>query len=503
MLFNSMSFIYIFLPSVVLLYFFISKVKQGKYIPFYLLTVSVFFYGYWDHRFLILLAFSVSMNFLLGRKLVSQKSKLILFIGLTLNLVILGYFKYYNFFVTSLNELVSSDFNVINIILPLGISFFTFSQISFIVDCFNGRTEENNFITYSLFVIFFPHVSAGPIVYHREMASQYRNVEELKFSFDNMTAGAVLFSIGLFKKTTIADNLANVVAAVFNNKEGVLDAYLSWKGSLAYTFQLYFDFSGYSDMAVGLANIFGIRIPINFLSPYKSVNIVEFWKRWHMTLSRFFRDYVFLPFSFRLSRKMSPDSLLGGDIFIYSAGIALTWSLTGIWHGAGWTFLFWGVLHAVYLILNRIIKKPKKKLIRKFKLSEKNYAVQVFYILLTFLFVHISWVYFRAPDFSSAYSVIKGMTGTNGIMLATTDTDGTVLIIFAAFIAFIMPNSFEFLADLKLGISTYGQIIKKPHPFFLHFSYNMKWALFISFVLYIGMIFVHSVQKMEFIYNDF
>jgi len=507
MLFNSLEFIHVFLPAVIVIYYLISRFKREKYIPVFLLISSMIFYSYWDYRFLLLLAFSIMLNFFFGKYLYQHRRKIALAVSIIINILVLSYFKYFNFFIQNLNDIANTDFNFINVILPLGISFFTFSQISFLVDCYYGRTSENNIIVYALFVMFFPHISAGPIAYHREMAPQYRNTGSLKFSWNNLSAGIILFTLGLFKKSVIADNLSQYVVPIFDNSSGadttiVLDIVNSWKASIAYTFQLYFDFSGYSDMALGIANIFGIKLPVNFLSPYKSRSIVEFWKRWHMTLSRFFRDYVFLPVSFSLSRAFKSGSFFGTDTFIYSLGILVTWSLTGLWHGAGWTFILWGILHAMYLVLNRILKKPKKRALKKCRISAKNQILSIFYLITTFISVHIAWIYFRAPDFITGNKILKGMLGLMHNN-PSTDSEGVALIVFSGMIIFFLPNSLEFLADLKLGLSTYGQIIEQPKMRFLKFSYNLKWSFITALILLIGMIFVHSVQKMEFIYNDF
>jgi alginate O-acetyltransferase complex protein AlgI len=513
MQFNSPQFLFIFLPIVITVYALISKFMKGKGTVSFLLFVSVLYYSWWDYRFLLLLFISVLFNFLIGRAVNSKpERKPALVVGILLNIFILGYFKYTNFFIGTLNSVSGSDFNLQNIILPLGISFFTFSQIAFLIDSFRGRTKEENFLDYALFVSFFPQITAGPIAYHREISPQLKNSDGLRFRFENLSPGFVLFCLGLFKKVVIADNLAFVVSPFFDGgaidpENGaaliVPDLVNSWKAALAYTFQLYFDFSGYSDMAIGIAHIFGIKLPLNFNSPYKSLNIVEFWKRWHITLSRFFRDYVFLPVSFSLSRRLSAGSVFGSDIAIYSSGILVTWMLTGLWHGAGWTFVAWGVLHAFYLIINRILKKPRKRLLKKFGLSDKNWLMRICNGSFTFLAVVIAWVYFRSGSFERANEILLSMTGVNGIKSPSTNFEGYALIVLAAFITFILPNSREFLSEFEMAINTYGSELKKPRFNFLSFKYNFKFASFIAVILTLSALFVMSVQKMEFLYNDF
>lgn len=513
MLFNSVEFIYIFLPLTLVLYHFTGKYQNGKLSIYFLALASMIFYIVWSLEFFILLITSVIINFLCGRALFQKRSKLMLSFSIILNLGILGYFKYVNFFIDNINRSIGSDLNFINIILPLGISFFTFTQIAFLVENYRGKTEEKNLIRYFLFVTFFPQISAGPIVYHSEMNAQYRAESNLNLKMDNLGIGMVIFALGLFKKTVLADNLGFIADPVFDSGSNVIaggfssdiaiDLVSSWKASLAYTFQLYFDFSGYTDMSLGIAHVLGIKLPHNFYSPYKAKSIVEFWKRWHMTLSRFFRDYVFLPVSYSLSRKLKYGSLLGSDMTIYVVGILVTWSLTGLWHGAGWTFIAWGVFHAVYLIINRIVKKPKRKLFRQIGISERSRVFNVFYIMITFLAVHIAWVYFRSPDFSTANYFIRAMSGFNGFMNPSTDIQGFSLIIFASAIAFFMPNSLEFLSKHKIGIQTYGKKPDTPSFELFRFRFSYSFSFFIAAVLIISMIFVHSVQKMGFLYNDF
>jgi len=513
MLFNSQEFLYLFLPVTILLFALLGKFFNVKYSIAVLIFSSVFYYAWWDYRFTALLLVSAVLNFSVGYILSEKnRSKLFLIFGIVINLLVLGYFKYANFFFDNLNAVTGTDFNLRNIILPLGISFFTFTQTAFLVECYRGNTKEGSIFHYFLFVAFFPQISAGPIAYHKEMSPQYRNHDNFRFSYDNLTLGFIIFCLGLFKKTVIADNLAVSVSPVFDNfqngldntpKDNVLDLVNSWKAALAYTFQLYFDFSGYSDMAIGSAQMFGIKLPLNFNSPYKSKNIVEFWKRWHMTLSRFFRDYVFLPLSYSLSRKIPVNSLFGSDVFIYSTGIMVTWALTGLWHGAGWTFIVWGILHALYLIINRILKKPKKKILKKLSISEKNIFISGIYYVVTFLLVVTAWVYFRAPDFNTANSIITGMLGNNGMLDKTSTFDGSFLILTAMFIAFFMPNTQEFLSDFKTGINTYNQPLIKSRLNILNFKYSIKFSFILALLLTFSIIFVQSVQKMEFIYNDF
>jgi alginate O-acetyltransferase complex protein AlgI len=511
MLFNSQEYLYVFLPLVVVVYACLSSLNKQKLLIPMLLVSSLFFYGFWNPKFLILLVLSALLNFYTAKLLGNFKKKVLLVLCISLNLFVLGYFKYSGFFIDNLNAITGSEYHIKSLILPLGISFFTFSQIAYVIEAYRGKSVADSFTKFLLFVTFFPYVSSGPITYYREVDRQLENKSGLKFSWNNLTVGFILFSFGLFKKTVLADNLALYASPLFDNvitDEGNITNVISydlintWKAALAYTFQLYFDFSGYSDMAIGTAQIFGIKLPINFNSPYKARNIVEFWKRWHMTLSRFFRDYVFLPLSFTLSRKIPQSSIFGSDLIIYGTGILVTWMLTGLWHGAGWTFVFWGCLHAVYLIINRILKKPKKKFFKTIGISEKRAVVAICYQFLTFLAVTVAWVYFRSNEFSSANRIITGMAGFNGIMTSNTEFDGLLIILFAAVIVFFMPNTQEILYDFKIGLDTYGQPAFRPREKFV-LKFNLKFSIIIAVILAICIIFVQSVQKMEFIYNDF
>ena len=298
MLFNSYAFIFLYLPLVLLGFFAIARIHQA-WAAAWLALASLFFYGYWNPIYVGLLMASIVCNYGFGTwlgKAVAQRKR-ILTLAVSADLLLLGYYKYANFFVDSVNTVSGSDWQVGNIILPLGISFFTFTQIAFLVDTYQGKVKEFNFIHYTLFVTYFPHLIAGPVLHHKEMMPQFALPATYRFNPENMAVGLTIFFIGLFKKVILADGLAEYVGPVFAaHGAGMQLSFIdAWGGALCYTLQLYFDFSGYSDMAIGLSRLFGVTLPLNFHSPYKSVNIVEFWRRWHMTLSRFLRDYLYIP----------------------------------------------------------------------------------------------------------------------------------------------------------------------------------------------------------------
>lgn len=365
----------------------------------WLVLCSLFFYGWWNPIYLLLLGFSIGINFFVGRQLSNQSSKSILMGGVLFNLGLLGYFKYAGFFGSMIGMSVG------DIILPLAISFFTFQQITYLIDAAKGKTQEYNFLDYCLFVTFFPQLIAGPIVHHKDMMPQFANRKLFGLTAQNLAIGMTFFVIGLFKKVVIADEIAQYATPVFNTADAGGTIYLveAWVGALSYTFQLYFDFSGYSDMAIGLARMFGIQLPLNFFSPYKAASIIDFWRRWHITLSHFLRDYLYIP--------------LGGNrkgTFMRYNNLMITMVLGGLWHGAGWNFLIWGGLHGLYLMVNHAWRGLCSHL------SITPFASlfgKIISIMITFLSVVIAWVFFRATTFDGATSMLSAMTGTNGVSL--------------------------------------------------------------------------------------
>ncbi len=331
MLFNSLVFIFCYLP-LTLGGFFILGRRSPLAAAAWLALASLFFYGWWNPVYVGLLAASMVFNYALGVRIVRGARGLLTF-AIVSNLALLAYYKYANFFVDNLNAAAGTGISLGTIILPLGISFFTFTQIAFLVDAYQGKAREYSFVHYCLFVTYFPHLIAGPILHHAEMMPQFAQRQTYRPDYDKLAAGVTLFVLGLTKKVLIADEVGGYVAPFFDAaRSGAALTFLeAWCGALAYTFQLYFDFSGYSDMAVGLSLMFGVRLPINFHSPYKAVNIIEFWRRWHMTLSRFLRDYLYVPLGG--SRKGPARRYIN---------LLLTMLLGGLWHGAGWTFVLWG-----------------------------------------------------------------------------------------------------------------------------------------------------------------
>ena len=405
MLFNSYTFIFGFLPIALVVFFTLTKFRFLKAATAWLLIASLAFYSYWNIAYLPLMLISIGVNYGVGRAIESPKQsteqrKIWLIVGIIFNLGLLGYYKYANFFLSSIDYVLGTDWNLKGIILPLGISFYTFTQTAYLVDAYRGETKGYNLITYSLFVTFFPHLIAGPILHHNDMIPQFQKLRNFAFSHKNMVRGLALFILGLSKKVLIADNLSIWVAPVFNNAADVtfIEA---WAGALCYTLQLYFDFSGYSDMAVGLGWMVNINLPWNFDSPYKATSISDFWRRWHITLSNFLRDYLYIPLGG--NRK--------GETRRY-INLMITMLLGGLWHGAGWTFVLWGGLHGVYLCINRWwhkLGKPLPKFLAR---------------TITFIAVLISWVLFRATHISDALELLRTMVGLKGIVLPVGEVSG-------------------------------------------------------------------------------
>ncbi|QSA96968.1 MBOAT family protein [Methylococcus sp. EFPC2] len=407
MLFNSYAFIFVFLP-VTALGFFLLGARSARLAAGWLALASLFFYGYWSPVYVLLLLASIGFNFLAGRRLAdlagSTAGKRLLTGAIAANLGLLGYYKYANFFVDNFNALFGSDVLLGQIVLPLGISFFTFTQIAFLVDAYRGEAKEYRFVHYVLFVTYFPHLIAGPVLHHKEMMPQFAQAATYRPSHESLAVGITLFSMGLFKKVVLADNVAVYVAPVFDAAaHGTsLSFFDAWGGALAYTLQLYFDFSGYSDMAIGLSRLFGIRLPLNFDSPYRAENIIDFWRRWHMTLSRFLRDYLYIPLGG--SRK--------GPVRRY-LNLMVTMLLGGLWHGAGWTYVIWGGLHGFYLMVNHAWRGLKETC--GWVTDRPGRLARLGSHTLTFAAVVVAWVFFRAQDTAAAFKVLGAMTGLDGI----------------------------------------------------------------------------------------
>ncbi|MCR4648704.1 MAG: MBOAT family protein [Lachnospiraceae bacterium] len=429
MLFNSYIFILIFIPLCLIGYFLFNHIKQYTVAQCFLLGMSLWFYGYFNIKYLAIIVASILINYILyiliGRFRETSKGKIFTFLGIAVNLGILGFFKYTDFFLDSINHVFKTNIPLLHILLPLGISFFTFQQISFIADTYKGEVKKYSFIHYASFVAFFPQLIAGPIVTHDELITQFLDESKKKFDPFNFSKGLFMFTIGLSKKVLIADVFGSVVNYGYVAPER-LNTLSAWIVILSYTFQIYFDFSGYCDMAVGLAKMFNLDLPINFNSPYKSATIEDFWDRWHMTLTRFFTRYVYIPLGG--NRKGKARTLL--NVFI-------VFLLSGFWHGAGWTFVIWGMMHGILVILTKLIRKPLDKfngIFSGFSYAELPKRIPDLFAeflkkipgmitwIPTFFLVNMTWVFFRAESVKDALFMLK-----KAFTLNTTPLD-TILI---------------------------------------------------------------------------
>ncbi|MEA3512138.1 MAG: MBOAT family protein [Campylobacterota bacterium] len=472
MLFNSFEFIFMFLPLTFIVYFYLNHKRLTVASKGFLVFTSLVFYSWWNIIYLPLILSSMLFNYIIGNTLAQElknkkrfSKKSILIFGIIANISLLAYFKYADFFIENLNFMTNSSIDLLNLALPLAISFFTFQQIAYLVDSYRSETKEYDFLNYAVFVTFFPQLIAGPIVHHKEMMPQFELPKNKILNYNNIAAGLFIFSIGLFKKVVIADTFAIWATAGFDTAT-TLNFFEAWGTSLSYTFQLYFDFSGYTDMAVGLALLFNIKLPVNFNSPYKATNIQDFWRRWHITLSRFLRDYIYIP--------------LGGSrvssFRIYS-NLMTTFIIGGLWHGAGWTFIFWGFLHGIALVIHRIW-------------SSLGFKLHIWLAwFITFNFINISWVFFRAKEWDDAIKVLSAMFSFSSIGISKE---------LASFINYINPLSqYQKVSYIDFGsivsIQTLQMIIvaflvvllsKNSQQIVENFKFKWYQAFFILFTLW-------------------
>ena len=405
MLFFEPIFLFVFFPVTLALYYLLWRIASQEYVVVLLGVASLIFYSWWNPQYTLVILGSIIFNYLYGHKLIlhaedGRNCNLLLFCGIGINLALLGFFKYLLFFAESLDILFHDIPKPTALQLPLGISFFTFLQIAYLIDCARCLADRNRFSHYFLFVTFFPHLLAGPLIHHRELIPQFNRKNNRIWG--DLSLGLTIFSIGLFKKLVPAQQMANWANPVFDGvSAGIMPTFIeAWVGALCFALQIYFDFSGYSDMAIGLSRIFGIYMPVNFASPYKATNIIEFWRRWHITLSRFFRDYLYIP--------------LGGNrvgYFWQMTNLIFVMLLVGLWHGAGWKFIVWGAIHGLFLVICHGWINIRSKFGKKLMPSN------ILGVALTFLIVVVAWVPFRADSLTTSFIFFEGMIGLNGITL--------------------------------------------------------------------------------------
>jgi alginate O-acetyltransferase complex protein AlgI len=458
MLFNSYPFLFVFLPVSLIVFFLLGRVNR-QWAAAWLALASIVFYGYWSAKYIPLLLGSVIFNYLCGRA-ISRRAKTtqgrrLLIASITADLLLLGFYKYANFFLTSISDIAGAQLPTLAIVLPIGISFFTFTQIAFLVDAYRGIAREYSFTHYLLFATYFPHLIAGPILHHAEIMPQFESPAPYRFSRRSFAIGVTIFTIGLAKKVLVADHFGFTASPVFDAAHAGVSIPLAaaWVGVLSYSFQLYFDFSGYTDMAIGISRLFGVDLPINFYSPYKSASIIEFWQRWHMTLSRFLRDYLYFPLGG--NRK--------GKLRRY-LNLMVTMLLGGLWHGANYTFVVWGGLHGIYLVVNH----AWRSLPRRARNVNAVPAIRVAAAMLasrvaTFLCVSVAWVFFRAADLGAASNVLRGMLGFNGLtvqplaaagprLLARSFPEFAVVFLAAGVLVWAMPNTRQITDRLERAL---------------------------------------------------
>ena len=489
MLFNSYVFLLFFLPFTWCVYYIFNHFKWYRTAQGALVAASFLFYGYEDYHLCFVLLGTIlvnyGMHFLFVEKIKKYRlRKILLVLGIVANFGLLFYFKYFNFLLENLNRFAGSDFTMKNIVMPLGISFFTFQQVSFLEDSYKGDVGRVDFLDYALFVSFFPQLVAGPIVLYKEMIPQFKDLSKRKIQYDNLIAGLEYLILGFSKKVLIADNFARICDAGYAGlmELNSLSAILTM---LAFTLEIYFDFSGYCDMAIGLGKLFNIQIPYNFESPYRSVTIGEFWKRWHMTLTRFLTTYLYIPIGG--NRK--------GKIRTY-VNVMIVFTLSGLWHGAQWTYVIWGMLHGFMMVVYRMGKRVWDRL------------PKIVLWICTFSFVNVAWTFFRADYFRQPFRlferIIHGGGGWCAESMVGAFCEGSLWM--TVFQAFFTDGQLQIICQTALGIwflvwttgcvyfPSSHEIVKKQYrsnTYFLYLGILLAWS------------FMWLSQMSKFIYFNF
>ncbi|MGH8290693.1 MAG: MBOAT family O-acyltransferase [Steroidobacteraceae bacterium] len=525
MLFNSYQFVFAFLPMVLLGFYLIGRFSRHRAFDWLILT-SIFFYAWWRPLNVAIIAPSILVNFLLARLLVRWRgdeaqrraSRRLLLAGIAFNVCFLGYFKYRGFFMGVANDLAGTQFALPHLILPLAISFITFQKIAFLVDAYGGRVDRFSLREYCLFVLFFPQLIAGPIVHYREMMPQFR-AARCRFDYGNVTVGLTLFVFGLFKKVILADGIAAYVTPIYERAAGGASVSLiaAWVAAVGFTLQIYFDFSGYTDMALGLGRFFGIRLPANFDSPLRATNIIDYWLRWNITLTRFLTAYIYNPIVLALTRRRmargrpplrAGNATAGAFMTLLAFPTILTMLVSGLWHGAGYLFVLWGLVHGLYITINHAWRTVGPRLWS----SRESYArtMRPVGFILTFLSVIFAMVLFRAPTMKAASGVFAGMLGLEGLAVPASILPhlAPVLSVLHGIritadpvwgahdfvkvgawmlallgIALLCPNSLQVLARFEPSLET-GQRAYAPTPKLVRAAWNatLLWAVAISAV---------------------
>ena len=497
MYFNSFQFLLLFLPVTLLGFYLINRVEPCRWPIVWLVGASLVFYGFCNLVLVGVLIGSVLTNYVLGRffndsQISKVNLKKILYFGIICNLGVLIYFKQFGFYGGSQPHEFSPAYPW-GVIIPVGLSFFTFQQIIYLVEVWRGRVDGNSFWNYFLYVVFFPQLLNGPIVRPNEFFPQLVGKKFFKFQAGRIAAGLTIFSCGLFKKVVLADGIARYSDSAFDAvaQGAVLSMIEAWSGTLSFTLQVYFDFSGYSDMAVGLGCLLGIRLPINFESPYKASSLIEFWHRWHMTLSRFVRDYIYIP----LGGNRKGSLKRTGNIFIIML-------IGGIWHGTGTTLIIWGSLHGIFLAINHFWRQLQNSL--GYSFGRKNFIYEISGCVITFITVAVLWILFRAEGLDVAVSIIQSLFGFqtspevdfNNIKISEDRLWFLILIVwFAPNMKEIMSKYFE---GENVGVTQHNSVIGRR---WYHWYPTTWWAAFTSILFIMSLL--ELTQGERFIYFQF
>ena len=519
MLFNSPEFIFAFLPITLVGFFVLGRFSRGVAFGWVVLA-SLAFYAWWNPINVPIIAVSLAVNYAFARLIerlaaVPERKRarlLLLMAGVAFNVLFLGYFKYFNFVESALNDLAGTHFVIVHIVLPLGISFITFQKIAFLIDVHAGRIDKFTAAEFLLFVMFFPQLIAGPIVHFREMMPQFR-ANPVRFDGTAFAAGLTLFCMGLFKKVVLADGVAAYVSPLYEQAAAgaTMSFFPAWAAAIGFTLQIYFDFSGYSDMAIGAARCFGVRLPLNFDSPLKATSIIDFWLRWHVTLTRFLTAYIYNPLVLALTRRRAkqgvalrgPNASVGSFLHLLAGPTLITMFVSGVWHGAGWLFILWGLVHGGYLVVNH----AWRAVMRKVWTDKTSYAriMGPVGFVLTFVAVAAAMVLFRSTTGTAASGLLSGMVGGNGISLprglleplgligvlpfVSADESGAIDFVFTwawigtlFLIATLLPNSLQIMVRYEPALDAHQRAGYAPAGARLAWRPTFSWAVAISVV---------------------
>jgi D-alanyl-lipoteichoic acid acyltransferase DltB (MBOAT superfamily) len=495
MLLNSAAFLFIFLPLTIMVYYFFYTKGLDRSARVVLILSSIIFYALWSINTLWILAGLILVNFIIAKeiaKVIEEKRSLarnILISGVFINLVALGYFKYFHFIAENVSAVFKTEFSHQRIVMPLGISYITFQFIAYLVDVYKKQKPDTRFSNFTIFISFFPKIIAGPILRYSDLNWQLKKLGRSKINWTLLRIGVVLFIIGLAKKVLLADSLEPYVATIFSDAESgqKLNWIIGWAGTLAFTLQIYFDFSGYSDMAVGLGLLFGLRLPENFDSPYKALSITEFWRRWHMTLSSFLKDYIYIP----LGGNKRGEIRRHFNVFV-------TMLVCGIWHGAGWNFIIWGGIHGIFIIVNNIWKQFRGNF------PKANPTFRYISALLTFFCVTVAWVFFRASTLQGAMYLLKSMFSIQPLgweQFTSSYSLGLPLLIgMGLSIVWLLPNSLQ-ISKYSFDITEKRLSRQNELVPWLSVEPSFRWALVFGFLL--ALIIARLPQATNFIYAVF